>query len=165
MLGCANVVPSEPVEVTEDKVIGITYDITVEETIANDAVMAVDLLHDATGGYYNPTLTIGECDSKALCIREVSAVAECAGELEPWGCMRPSGVIDIWAGLHPEFKASVILHELGHTLGLTHEAGSVMNPERTWIELYQTCIGAAVLLELQHWFNIPVVTPMCLRKV
>lgn len=171
--GCAvNEVPTSlqvgfaaPAVETDSHVLaGIRYAVTLEPSIAADAVAAIDLFRDATGGFYDPTLTIGECDgSERICIRALEMMPDCAGERDPWGCMLPTGEITIWAGMHSELRVSIVAHEIGHSLGLSHADGSVMFPERSWRELYWTCLGSEMLIELQALLGVPEVEPLCLR--
>lgn len=145
--------------------VSIHYAITIEPGIAEDAVAAVDLLNRATLGAYDPQLTIGECTgAERVCIRAVDVVRDCAGVAESWGCMNPeTGVVSIVADFPSELRASIVVHELLHTLGLRHADGSVMNPDRSLVEFYWTCLSGETVGILQARTGIAAVEPVCLR--
>jgi hypothetical protein len=149
----------------EPAAVSIRYAVTLEPSIAEDGVLAVDLLARVTRGAYAPELTIGECTGRErICVRAVPVVPDCAGERAAWGCMDPdSGVVSIVADFHPELRASIVVHELLHTLGLRHGDGSVMTPDRPLVDFYWTCVSAETAAVLKARTGIAEAVPACLR--
>jgi hypothetical protein len=155
------------VETTQaPQVVPFRYPITLEPAIADDGLQAVELLQRVTLGQYDPELTIGECTgAERFCVRAVDVVPDCAGEHAPWGCMDPdTRTVYVIAKFHPELRVSIVVHELMHTLGMLHSDGSVMTPDRSWVDFYWSCVSAETAAILKERAGFAETQAACIRE-
>jgi hypothetical protein len=135
--------------------------IVVAPELALAGVAAVSLWETATLDAYAPELSISSTcgQGEDLCIRVEQERPDCSSPGSPWlACFRGS-TIDVWTGVPDEWRASIIAHELGHSLGLEHGSAGLMCPER---DRSRPCVEDADLAALEASTGI-VGTPACVR--
>lgn len=141
----------------------ITPRIVVAPELAMAGVAAVSLWESASLDAYAPDLSIStECgQGEDLCLRLEQERPDCTAPGSPWlGCFRPEGFVDVWAGVPDEWRASIIAHEIGHSLGLEHGSAGLMWPERD--RGGRVCVEASDLVALEASTGV-VGTPACVR--
>lgn len=143
--GCAGIAPeATPAAPEVTQALAPRMVIVVDAELADVASQAVELWSEATDGAYAPELRITtDAVPGALQIRLVP-VSDCGGRIDSWGCWREHArIIEVAAAAPLEGRVSSIAHELGHSLGLTHECTGLMNQERPEEERLAPCVSAA----------------------
>lgn len=119
--------------------------IGIDPDVADLALSAVTLWSDATGGLYAPTVHLGCLDTDTLCLRETDGMIDACGESGTFRGCYSGDEIELSEAMAYDQKTGTIAHELGHALGLEHQASGLMNPTRPVAERHLPCVDAVTL--------------------
>jgi hypothetical protein len=120
--------------------------------VAEDVIAAVELWRDATGGAYDPEVVVSEDCSAEMnrCFALVPTITDCPLTPEGkvvYGCTYPHETrrIVVSEAAEIDTRASVLAHELGHTMRLVHTADPIddlMSPGRSHAARVHPCVTA-----------------------
>lgn len=134
--------------------------VVVSPEVAADAVQALGLWTEATGGEFAPEVAVSDsCADADWCITQVdrmttsdcpdSTVPNLADRAAPRACnwREPGGlnwIVLNSSGTRPEERVGTIAHEAGHRLGLAHlpGTGDLMDPDRPAAVRAAPCVSA-----------------------
>jgi hypothetical protein len=120
--------------------------------VAEDVIAAVELWRAATGGAYAPEVIVSEDCSAEMdrCFALVPAITDCPLTPEGkvvYGCTyaHETRRIVVADAAEADTRASVLAHELGHTMRLVHTADPIddlMSPGRSHAARVHPCVTA-----------------------
>lgn len=122
---------SPPVEVVEVEPAPLRVCLAVPEAVELEAVDAVAAWHMVLAPWRELVVSFGPCDATIV---ETSvedfpcdeSFAACAGTLGGLDQPEPFGEIWLKRGSYEQAVKFIVMHELGHLLGLDHEDGGLM---------------------------------------